>query len=67
MEEERPSRTRPRLGQGLRGQAAEREARIDDVGGQLFGGRRTAADDLAEADLLGLATPSSISSNVLPS
>ena len=52
MEEKRPPRPWTRLRQSLRRQHAQGEACIDDVGRQISGCVRTAADDLRKADLL---------------
>jgi hypothetical protein len=55
MERQGSLRARPRLGQHLRGQHAEREAGVDDAVGQALGGEPATLDDRVEADLLGMA------------
>ena len=55
MEQQGSLRARPRLGQHLRGQHAEREAGVDDAVGQALGGEPATLDDRVEADLLGMA------------
>ncbi len=54
VEQQGSSGTGPGLGQLLGGQHAEREAGIDDPGGQVPNRPNAALDDLAEADLLGV-------------
>lgn len=55
VEEQRPPRTRPGLRQLLRRHDAQREAGVDELGGQLVGGPDAAPEDLVEADLPGVA------------
>jgi hypothetical protein len=67
MEEERAERTGPRLRQTLGREHAEGEAGVHHLGGHPIDRPDSALDDLAEADLLGVANPSSKVSKVRPS
>lgn len=54
VEQQRPSRSWPRLREFLRCDHAEREASVDEPGGQLFNRSGPASHHLIEADLLGV-------------